>query len=149
MFCQPSSGSHLNILAQHHVRTDLNVRAQGGTRPNAGGGIDTGWKLSWWKQGADDADECLIRIANHDSGPGATRARGELFRYENGPRMRGDQIGGIPAGNRKGESIRAGPAQRSDRLDTHITVAKQAATDKVGDRLRGKAASRHATSCPL
>jgi hypothetical protein len=39
--------------------------------------------------------------------------------------------------------------QRPDRVDPHTPVTKQAATDEIGDRLRGKAASRHATSCPL
>ena len=42
----------------------------------------------------------------------------------------------------------AGAVQRPDGAHQHGPIAKQAATDEVGDRLRGEASRRHAAQLP-
>ena len=65
------------------------------------------------------------------------------------PALVASEVAGVSTGDSERQSLGSGTIEGSNRLDPHCSVAKQAATDQVGDRLRGKASSRHATSCPL
>jgi len=149
MLCQPGSGSYLDISTQHHIGTNPDPSAECGALADAGGGVNAGCKLGFWKQGADNTDNCLVGVLNHNPGAGATRPGSELFRYQDSAGVGSAEVRSVSARDSKGESVRAGPAQRPDGFDANIPVAKQAATDQFGDRLRGKAATRHAPSCPL
>jgi hypothetical protein len=97
----------------------------------------------------DDADDRLVGIAHYYASWRSANATGQLFRNQNCPGPGRGELGGIAAGDRERKSRRAGPAERPDRVDAYVPVAKQAATDEIGDRLRGKAPSSHAASCPL
>ena len=57
------------------------------------------------------------------------------------------ELTGIPIGDRERERLGAGPVQRADPAQHDLPVAKQAAADQVGDRLRGETRSRHWLRC--
>ena len=57
------------------------------------------------------------------------------------------ELAGIAVGDRERERLGAGPVQRPDPAQYDLPVAKQAAADQVGDRLRGESRSRHALRC--
>jgi hypothetical protein len=101
------------------------------------------------KERAEHADQRFVRIADHDSGLRPHRTRSQLLGDEHGAGTRVSEIMQIAAGHGQRQGIGAGAVEGAHSRNTHITIAKQAATDEVGDRLRGEAGSRHATSCLL
>ena len=149
MLRQSGAGSNPDISSDHNVGADGNGCAEPGPRADPGGGIDARALDARRKQSPDNVHQRLIGIGYDDSSGRATWASGQLFGDENSSGPGGAEIGGVSRGNSKGERVGTGPAQRPDRVDPHSPVTNQAATDEIGDRLRGKATSRHATSCPL
>jgi hypothetical protein len=101
------------------------------------------------EQCVDNPDECVIGICNDDSGARATGPAREIFRNQNGTGAGAPEVSGVPTGGREGESIGTGAVERTDRLNLHAPIAKQAATDQIGDRLRGETGVCHAPSCLL
>ena len=57
------------------------------------------------------------------------------------------ELTGIPIGDRERERLGAGPVERAHAAQHDPPVAKQAAADQVGDRLRGETRSRHGLRC--
>ena len=53
------------------------------------------------------------------------------------------KVGEISLGDEKGQRIRPGAIERSQSLELHPPIAEQAATDQLGDRLRGEAMGGH------
>jgi hypothetical protein len=95
------------------------------------------------------AYESAIRIGHHNASSRTGRRLGQRLRNEHctGPGV--VQIGYVAAGDGERERIRPGAVQGTYDAEPNPPIAKQAATDQVGDRLRGKAPGRHVTSCPL
>jgi hypothetical protein len=135
--------------SQYRIGSDRDILAQCGAGANASRRVYARTGLVIGKELPDDAHQCIVGIPDDDTGPRSTGCTRQLLGEKHCGSARAAEVSGIAGGYRQGQCLGTGPIQRPDRFDSHIPVAKQAATDKVGDRLRGKASSRHATSCPL
>jgi hypothetical protein len=99
------------------------------------------------KERAEDANQRFLGISDYDSGSRPRAGRGQLLRDEHGAGPRVPEIIEVAARHGQRQCVGAGQVERSHRRDAYLSIAKQAATDEVGDRLRGETARCHATSC--
>jgi hypothetical protein len=149
VFCQPGTRAQLHVSADDYLWPDEHAGAEAGSRPDPRGGIDPGILRIGREHCSDDSNQGLVGIPDNDACGGTAGTLGQLFRDQDGAGSRGAEIGGVSGGNCEGKGLGTGSAERPDRVDANIPVTKQAATDEIGNRLRGKTTSRHATSCPL
>ena len=149
MLSDPGPGPEPHVVPDDSVGSDGDVGTQDSSLADAGSRIDSWRRWLLWEERANDPYECVIRIGNDDSGARASCPGREVLRNQNGAGTGAPEVGGVATRRRKGESIGAGTVQRPDTLNAHAPVAKQAATDQIGDRLRGETGVRHAPSCLL
>ncbi len=115
--------------------------------PDPGSRIDSAGLRLLGKECPHHLDQRTIRIGYYNSGASARVPARELFRHEHRGGSGGPEIRCISRRYGKGERVRPGLIQRTNGVNANRPIAKQAATDEVGDRLRGETAGCHATSC--
>ena len=146
---QSASGTQAHVPAQHHERPYRHVGPEDGTGSNASRRVDPHLGRLGRIERLQHPHEGPVRVRHHDAGSRTRRRRCQGLRYQHRPGAGIVEVRGVAAGNSKGEGVRSGATQGPHRREADLPIAKQAATDQVGDRLRGKAAGCHATSCPL
>ena len=101
------------------------------------------------KQRADHADQRGVGVRARRPGRAGPRRLARAPRAPARP-PRARRGGRRRSGARPRGTAASGPAGRSgaDRPDHHRPIAKQAATDEIGDRLRGEACLGHGLRCP-
>ncbi len=146
-FREPTPVAQLNPPAQHDEGPDRDPGAERTAGTDAGRGIDPRASFGRGKEPADDLDQGAVGVVHHDP---RGRTRGRLrqrgrHQHDAGPRDR--ERARVAGRHRQGQRAGPGAVERSDRGDHGPPIAKQAATDQVGDRLRGEPSRRHRLSC--
>ena len=118
------------------VRSKLSSPAQ------AHCGIDPKIRRRGWIQRMQHLNQGAVRIGDDDPDAGAGAA-GQRLGHQHRACSRPIQFGCVSSGDREGERVWTGPVQWSYRPDMDRPIAKQAATDQIGDRLRGEAPDCH------
>ncbi len=147
-FGQPAPVAQAHVSAQHYERADAHALAEHAAGPEAGRGIDAGGGRLRGEQLPDYADEGGVGVLYHDPGARTLGRLCERFGYEHEPRLGGAELFGVPGRDGQRHGLRAGGGERAHRPHHDRPIAKQAATDEVGDRLRGKACRGHGLRCP-
>ncbi len=149
MISQPGPRPDPHIVPDDGVGSNRDISTQDRSLANAGSRINPWSRCLIREERANDPDECVIRICNDDSGARASCPAREALGNQDGARAGAPEVSSVATRCGKGESIGAGTVQRPDTLNAHTPIAKQAATDEIGDRLRGETRVRHAPSCLL
>jgi hypothetical protein len=129
--------SHPGAVPQNGARSDAYVLTQnnglaahrGGMKPRRGnpGGNKTGYKR---KEGP-------VRILDNNPGGGSLSLQLKLWSDQHGAGRRGPKIGQVPGRDKKRQRLAVGAIEWPDSGNDLPAIAKQAATDQIGDRLRG------------
>jgi hypothetical protein len=145
---EAAARTDLNVSTENHVRghEDTSAKDRSGTYPY--GSIHSGaWGLRWIEC-LQHTNQCAIRVGNYDPGIGPCPA-GQGFRHQDRPSPRAVELGRVATRDGEGQGVGPGAVQWAHSMDPYRPIAKQAATDQIGDRLRGKAPDCHVVSCLL
>ncbi len=145
---EAAARTDLNVSTENHVwgHEYISAKHRSGTYPC--GSIHSGaWRLDWIEC-LQHTNQCAIRIGNYDPGVGPCPA-GQGFRHQHRPGPRAVELGRVATRDGEGQGVGSGAVQWAHSMDPYRPIAKQAATDQIGDRLRGKAPDCHVVSCLL
>ena len=141
---EPDPVPQLHIPAQQGIWADADLRAERAAGADPGRRVDPRGGRAAGEELLDHPDQAGVRCRDDDAG--STRARVLRQRFGDQHRAGARRPEGIGVADRDRERQRLGssPLERGHRAYRDRPIAKQAATDKVGDRLRGEMARGHA-----
>ncbi len=145
---QPGPRPQPDVPPQHHERADADVGTEHASGAKARGGIHAGRDGGWGKEGGHHAHQRRIRVRDHDARAPALGCHGQCVRYQHGAGPGAPERLGVARRDGQRERLGARPVERAHGADRHGPIAKQAATDEIGDRLRGETCRGHVASCP-
>ncbi|HEX6104313.1 MAG TPA: hypothetical protein VFZ26_01935 [Gemmatimonadales bacterium] len=144
----PAAGAQPHAASQHGERPDGDLRAEQTSGAEPGGGVHAGRVLCRREEALDHPHQRPIRIGDDDAGASAGRCLGQALGNEDDAGAALPEFRGIAGRHHERDRIGAAPVERPHPVNRHAPIAKQAATDEVGDRLRGESRRGHVLSCP-
>ncbi len=146
---EDDAGIEAGPCAELHPRTEHHMRPDGHSTPEFDAGPEPGRRVEARHrdrgrvQPGHHLRQCAGGIGDHHGGRDGGRLGGQLLRDEHNAGGRILQLAAIRRGHHQRQVIRPGAIERRDRPDEHRPIAKQAAADEVGDRLRGESGPGH------
>ena len=140
----PDPIAQAHIAAQHGVRADADFRPERTAGADSSRGIDARGRGGLGSSCSTTRTRHRYGAAHDDAGSSGPRVLRQTLGDQYRAGTEGAEGVGVAGRNRERQRVGPGPLQRGHRAHRDPPIAKQAATDEVGDRLRGEVARGHA-----